>query len=161
MNSFNFIENKYKKWYFSIIEKAKNENRKKSSGVYYEYHHIIPVCMGGKKRVLLTAREHFICHLLLCKFTQHEFKMKMFYALRAFQMRSDNQKRYFNSKLYQKFRVKYRPRISGKDHPMYGVKTRGSTGYKWFNDGYYEFLISPLNKEPHWVPGRTYNKRGT
>jgi len=57
------------KVYEDIIQKAKNENRSRSDDVYYEDHHIIPRCLGGsdedKNRVLLTAREHFVCHKLL------------------------------------------------------------------------------------------------
>jgi hypothetical protein len=76
----------YKKIYDQICERAKIEsdiriqNRKLwksskgSNGIYYESHHIIPLCLGGNGKafqwkhpniVLLTAREHFICHWLL------------------------------------------------------------------------------------------------
>jgi len=64
----------HQKTYDTIIEKAKFENRIKlnkidESYVYYENHHIIPKCLGGKdnkdNRILLTAREHYICHKLL------------------------------------------------------------------------------------------------
>lgn len=76
----------YQRIYDQIIERAKLEvqgrilNRKKwkeskgEEGVYYESHHIIPKCLGGTGRayqweheniVLLTAREHFLCHWLL------------------------------------------------------------------------------------------------
>jgi hypothetical protein len=57
------------KIYELIIQKVKSENRIKSKQIYYENHHIIPRCMGGlnvkENLVLLTAREHFICHKLL------------------------------------------------------------------------------------------------
>ena len=69
----------HQKVYDAIILKAKSENRiketyynrKKSnfSLAYYENHHIIPRCMNGNNdssnMVLLTAREHYICHKLL------------------------------------------------------------------------------------------------
>jgi hypothetical protein len=63
----------YQKIYDDIIERAKteqeNEIRTKKNGNYYERHHIIPKCMGGINDkfnlVLLTAREHFLCHWLL------------------------------------------------------------------------------------------------
>jgi len=64
----------YQKIYESIIYKAQNKQRtkeKKSSlnYIYYERHHILPKCLGGKNDknnlVLLTAREHYICHRLL------------------------------------------------------------------------------------------------
>lgn len=61
---------KYSGWYFSIIEKARAQNRSKKDG-YFENHHIHPECFGGKKTkdnmVLLTAREHIICHRLLIR----------------------------------------------------------------------------------------------
>lgn len=81
-----FIENKYKKIYFGIIEKAKSQNRiklKRSDPefIYYESHHIIPKSMGGIEEVLLTAKEHFICHLLLPKMLLGKDKHKMINAL--------------------------------------------------------------------------------
>lgn len=61
----------YKRIYESIIDNAKSKNRKKSKDFYYEKHHIIPKCLGGNddkcNLVLLTAKEHFICHHLLHK----------------------------------------------------------------------------------------------
>lgn len=62
----------YARIYDNIILKAQSENRKKSkTGIYYERHHIIPKCLGGSNKkenlILLTAREHFICHWLLAR----------------------------------------------------------------------------------------------
>jgi len=61
----------YQRIHDQIIERAKSENRKKGDGVYYERHHIVPRCMNGtdneENLVLLTAREHFIVHKLLCE----------------------------------------------------------------------------------------------
>jgi 5-methylcytosine-specific restriction endonuclease McrA len=60
--------------YNSIIKKTKLENRirlrkNQENYIYYENHHIIPRCLNGtdnkENLVLLTAREHFICHKLL------------------------------------------------------------------------------------------------
>jgi hypothetical protein len=71
----------YQKIYNDIIKKAKLENRDKKGDTYYEAHHIIPTCLGGKGKtnqwktheniVLLTAREHFICHWLLHEIHPH------------------------------------------------------------------------------------------
>jgi len=64
----------HQKVYETIIYKAKSENRIKlrknqENYVYYENHHIFPKCLGGGNEnfnlVLLTAKEHFICHKLL------------------------------------------------------------------------------------------------
>lgn len=59
----------YQKLYDAIIQKAIFKNRKKSGKIYYENHHIVPLCLNGnndkENKVLLTAREHYICHKLL------------------------------------------------------------------------------------------------
>jgi len=59
----------HQKVYNAIIQKARSENRNRNNEIYYEDHHIIPHCLEGRddseNRVLLTAREHFICHKLL------------------------------------------------------------------------------------------------
>jgi len=62
----------YLKIYNNLIQIAIDQNRKKKSGgPYYEKHHILPVCIGGKNEssnlVLLTAKEHYMAHKLLCK----------------------------------------------------------------------------------------------
>lgn len=60
----------YQNIYNQIIERAKSADRKKvKGGTYFENHHTIPRCLGGsnsnENKVLLTAKEHFICHKLL------------------------------------------------------------------------------------------------
>jgi hypothetical protein len=57
-----FLVNKYTKWYHSIIERARTRTIDKG-----EWHHVLPVCMGGKDSevVHLTLKEHFVCHMLL------------------------------------------------------------------------------------------------
>lgn len=61
----------YQTIYDDIIKKAKIENRKKSKDLYFEKHHIIPKCISGddslENLILLTGKEHFICHHLLTK----------------------------------------------------------------------------------------------
>jgi hypothetical protein len=83
LNFYIFIRNKvlnlmnYPEVYNSIIERAKMESRVKSRDFYYEAHHILPKCLGGEgsyyewkwhpNLVLLTPKEHYICHRLLCE----------------------------------------------------------------------------------------------
>ena len=99
-----FINNKYTVWYYSIITNAKN--RTKDS--YTEKHHIVPRSMGGDNSldnlVALTAREHFICHLLLTKMTEGENRYKMLSAVTRFQQSSHYQIRKLNSWEYKKLR---------------------------------------------------------
>lgn len=77
-----FINNKYKKWYDSIIHKRKTIQLPKQKN---ERHHILPKCLGGtddpENLVNLTHREHFLSHRLLCKFTTGNSKYKMKWAL--------------------------------------------------------------------------------
>lgn len=95
-----FLQNKYSKWYFSIIEFARN---RKSISEYVEIHHIIPKSMGGNNSfenlVSLSAKEHFICHLLLVKAVVTEHRKKMNYAF--WRMCNGSEKRYKpSSRLY-------------------------------------------------------------
>lgn len=75
-----FIKNKYYKWYFSIIERAL---KREKPDVYCEKHHIIPKSCGGgdDQLVLLTSKEHFICHILLTKCTEGLSYFKMVHAM--------------------------------------------------------------------------------
>lgn len=61
----------YKKVYDQIIQRAQKDSRAKSKNQYYENHHITPRCMeGGDDNLnlaLLTAREHYLAHWLLCR----------------------------------------------------------------------------------------------
>ncbi|HMS90605.1 MAG TPA: NUMOD3 domain-containing DNA-binding protein [Candidatus Absconditabacterales bacterium] len=82
----------YQKIYDQIIDRAQKENRRKSKEVYFERHHIIPKCLGGSNEksnlVLLTAREHFLCHWILYRL--HPTNSKLLFA---FKMMCDVQNR--------------------------------------------------------------------
>lgn len=74
----------YKKIYYSLINKAVAEARKKykkddSRYVCYERHHIIPKSLGGldlsDNLVLLTPREHLFAHLCLVKIYPNNHSM--------------------------------------------------------------------------------------
>jgi hypothetical protein len=77
-----FLTNKYTNWYFKLIDNAITRQPIQD---YTEKHHIIPKCFGGinhKSNIaVLTAREHFICHLLLTKMCTGLHKRKMTFAL--------------------------------------------------------------------------------
>lgn len=97
-----FIHNKYYKWYVSIVENSKN---RKNNLEYSEIHHIIPKSLGGSddqnNLVVLSAREHFICHYLLTKFTSGQDYYKMVYACQGMRRSRGYQFRYINSRLYE------------------------------------------------------------
>lgn len=110
-----FLENKYKNLYFKIIANAAQQNRLKNSSTYYELHHIIPrsidksianLRLHPSNGILLTPREHFICHYLLCKmFKENTRNWELMSRAFTFMIaNSKNQYRYVNSRLYGRAR---------------------------------------------------------
>ena len=61
----------YLKVYNQLIQKRRDNPIIKTDDCYCERHHIIPKSEGGSNKksnlVNLTAREHYIAHLLLAK----------------------------------------------------------------------------------------------
>ena len=108
-NNMETINNKYKQWHDNIIARGK---KRKLIG-YKEVHHILPKSLGGSNDksnlVELTAREHFIVHMLLCKFTIGQAKMKMSYGFHAM-CSFKNARRYnkVNSRLVEKIRSNFK-----------------------------------------------------
>lgn len=122
-----FIHNKYSKCYFSIVCNALQAKREKLSKtnanfVYYESHHIIPKSVNHEfkdlnlnpwNKVLLTPKEHFICHLLLTKMLSGIDKNKMVYALWGMtNQASKYQGKRFKSNLYAVYKVKMQESLS-------------------------------------------------
>lgn len=100
----NFIVNKYYRWYYNIINHRIDNN---PSG-YFEKHHILPKSLGGSNArnniVSLTAREHYICHLLLARMTSGVFRYKMVRAVDAFKMVKPGTQRSLTARQYQTIR---------------------------------------------------------
>ena len=127
-----FIDNKYTTIYYSIINNAHQQNRKKlkrshSNYIYYEKHHIIPKSLNGSNLkdnlVLLIAREHFICHWLLIKMTDGQAKHKMIYALNGMHRDSSNQLRY-NTKITARVYASLRGKLVVSDTTRAKMKGR-------------------------------------
>jgi hypothetical protein len=132
-DTFNFLQNKYTKWYFNIIAAAKL--RKLSNG-YFEKHHIIPKSLGGSNRkdnlVKLTAREHFICHRLLVKMVEGTARHKMSSAVhRMIVQHGNNQQRVVPvGRVYENIRSQWAAehskwltgKFSGSNNPNFGNK---------------------------------------
>jgi hypothetical protein len=101
----------YLKNYCNLIRKA--ENRTPPEG-YTEKHHTFPKSIFGNNNrlVVLTAREHYISHLLLWKGfgkrygEKNQKTIKMFYAL-WYMNNGSRISRYYNSKIYEKLREKF------------------------------------------------------
>jgi len=99
----------YKKNYDDYVSYVKSQHRYKMSRynpsyVYYEKHHVIPRCLGGKDTydnlVLLTAREHYLAHYLLTKIYPSNQKI-LFAFCQMHHGRAYDRLGYFNSSLYQ------------------------------------------------------------
>ena len=102
--------NKYERWYQRIIEKAKD----RVLDGYKENHHIVPRSLGGTDSpdnlVLLTAREHFICHWLLTKIYTGDAKSKMIYALNGMKRHNRFNERYesaITARVYDRMKAEF------------------------------------------------------
>ena len=93
------------KIYERLIKVAKSENRKRlnkkeNNYIYYENHHILPKCMGGldteDNLVLLTAKEHYVCHKLLVYIYPKQLNL-----IFAFRMMSKNSLYNISSRDYE------------------------------------------------------------
>lgn len=123
------VDNKYARHYNLLIEKAKNRTLPKK--IYTERHHIIPRSLGGTddkdNLVRLTAREHYIAHLLLWKMKlPGEANMKMVHAFNQMcimKPTKDHPGYKVSSRLFEKVKLErsaYLKTIRGEKHPSYG-----------------------------------------
>lgn len=102
-----FIKNKYYFIYYKIISRSKSRI---ISG-YVEKHHIIPKSLGGtndKSNIAhLTAKEHFICHRLLTKFTTGKNQLSMSRAAwRLTHSNFNHQRIMISPAVYEKLKIK-------------------------------------------------------
>jgi len=115
-NQIIFANNKYTRWYNLIVGNA----RQKAHSGYIEKHHIIPRSLGGVDTpgniVNLTAREHFVCHLLLTKMTVGHHNELMKFAVGKFIQTAPGQQRKFTSWEYKKIRENISQARLGKKH---------------------------------------------
>lgn len=111
-----FLDNKYSQWYMRIVNNAKD----RMIEGYIEKHHIIPRSLKGtddKDNIVeLTAREHFICHLLLTKMVTGHQKELMKFAVGKFIQTAPTQQRAFTSWEYKKIRETISQVRTGKKH---------------------------------------------
>ena len=146
-----FLQNKYSKWYFNIIANA----RLRDTVVYVEKHHIIPKSLGGQNSkdniVSLTAKEHFICHLLLVKMVHDPAaKIKMNNAIWMMQSSSKTQERYKISSIIYKH-IKERISESYRNNPNHRspesrIKQSNTTKGKSYEERYGEEIALELRE---------------
>ena len=157
------------KMYFKLIRASLSENRNKNEGVYYEEHHIVPRCF--KKRsgtCLLTAREHWLAHQLLC---QH-YKDHIHYGEKlkwAFHMMTYSRGKYLSASEYQEAREMLMPLWQRERNPEYKrAISESHKGKKYFKSPKTgEVIIVPEEQaqpfidagweNTHWSKGRTFS----
>lgn len=109
-----FIDNKYTRLYYYIINQAKT----RSNNEYVEVHHIIPKSLGGsndtENLVGLIPREHYICHRLLPKMTEGIAKRKMSYAMWALCMNRHGKRHVPNNRVYDHIKQEYIKSLIGR-----------------------------------------------
>jgi hypothetical protein len=124
-----YLNNKYTNTYNSIVNRA---SQRILDG-YTETHHIIPRSLGGPDTpdnlVVLTPREHFLCHWLLTKMVKGKRKQWSMINALGFMMwaENDNQERYkVNARLYEQLKQKHSDMkswaMTGERNPQYGKK---------------------------------------
>ena len=104
-----FLDNKYTRWYFQLL----NHRRVIPFEGYGEWHHEIPKSLGGSNKktnlVRLTAREHLVAHQLLTRMTTGADRRKMAYALK----RTVSSKTHsINSRSFERIRREYAEAVS-------------------------------------------------
>jgi hypothetical protein len=112
----------YLRIYNNLIESRKN---RELTG-YTETHHITPKCVGGTNDIWnlirLSAREHFICHLLLCEIYPENKKLR-FALWNMCNVKREYQDRYkVNSRLYNLIREEYIKSVTGVNNHRFGKK---------------------------------------
>lgn len=117
----------YKKIYDDFIQDRlkKNPERllQKKNGNYFEGHHIIPKSKGGRGNssrpknneniVLLTAREHFLAHLILWRIYRDRSSALAFHRMLS---KNNKQNRITSSKGYEEAREAFRIINLGNKH---------------------------------------------
>ena len=109
----------YQRIYNQIVERAQTRQLEG----YKEKHHVVPKCMGGNNDksnlVDLTAREHFICHRLLCEIYPNNDKL--LYALWLMAIGKQKPKSLdefkLSSRVYETIRLSFINKITGKSKP--------------------------------------------
>jgi len=166
--------NKYSKWYVELVSKER-----KLISTYVEHHHIIPKSCGGSNDkdniIVLSAREHYIAHLLLVKAVKSPFYYKMLCAFTAMSMKSKSTyERYhkINSVIYENLKKKRAKIVSvkmkeffsyEKNRKLHSIKIKDSwTEERKIAHSNHLKKHSPFkNKEIHKKTMNTRKERGT
>lgn len=138
------LENKYYRIYGSLIKKRLE--RPPESTFYTELHHILPKSLGGTNHqsnlVLLTAKEHFIAHLLLTKFVVGPDRLKVIRAFLCMNNMSNTatKGRYITSRKYDLLKEEFAMLQSERSKEL------------WKNDTYSQLVTEKIKDS--WYNGK-------
>lgn len=97
-----FKHNKYARWYFQLVQKARERS---SLPAYVEKHHVVPFCISrsnAKENIVkLSGREHFIAHLLLIRAVEDSFRPSMIRAIYKMMIAGKGQSRVVSSRTFE------------------------------------------------------------
>lgn len=142
----------YREHYTKLIDRAKDRN----IGIYTERHHITPRCMGGSDEsfnlVDLTAREHFIAHLLLLKIYPKQYGLikavNMMCCIGNGQQRLQNR---MYSWLKEKLSKEFSANQLGKNNSCYGTcwisHLKLKICFKIKKENYFEYMLDGFIKK--------------
>ena len=133
-----------------LIEFYKNCDYDHSKFSYTERHHMVPLSiipsninlLDGINLITLSAREHFIAHLILSRIfkenTSEYYKMNR--SLFKMCQHSGNQHRYIiSSTMYEKLKIRFSESLKGNKNPAYGRH--------WYNNGSINKFLSDEDYE--------------
>ena len=152
----------YQRIYNQLVKRAQNRILEG----YKEKHHIIPKCLGGsndkENLVELTAREHFLCHILLCEIYPKENKLK--YALWCMingKHKSLNNNFIPNSRLYEIARLGFIKAHTGfKFTDEMKSKIGLPKGFKYSIESKNKMKLSKLGRKVTWGEKISEGKKG-
>lgn len=160
----NTYMNKYQIRYNRFIESRRS--RDLEEGQYTEKHHIIPRSLGGdnspENLIDLTAREHFIAHLLLAKIYSGQDGMKMTHALRRMTTGHKEKRYYPTSRTYALIRKISMEKCSGENNPMWGRTGENHPSWGKYDQIYTEELrkrIGEKSKGRKWTEEQRRKRR--
>jgi hypothetical protein len=152
----------YLKVYCNLIRKA--ENRTRPEG-YTEKHHTFPVSIYGKNNriVVLTAREHYIAHILLEKICIKRYglyhykthKMNKAHCM----MKSNKIYGYYNSYLFENARIRRSLQSCGEGNSMWGKKFSEETISKMSNSRKGRVFSRKINDDEIKAIRKLYNEK--
>ena len=136
MSEIIYLDNKYTKTYYRIIDRALARPKPLE---YTEKHHTIPKCAGGTETVVLTFKEHWICHHLLLKMVTGKLKAKMWLAFDRMGQFNGKNGRIINLKIFERTKlanilscsgenaINYKRKVSKESRKKQSKSAKGNT----------------------------------